>query len=136
MINLVCGNNGTGKTKYLVNTANGFVSDGLGHVVFIDTSNELMLALNHEIRFVNLTEFPINTCSELIGFISGMISEDYDIRFIMIDSIESLLKDWESSLEKTLDTLQILSEKYKVEFHIANNGEVESSPVLSKEFVA
>lgn len=136
MIKLVCGKNGSGKTKVLVDSASNFASQDLGHVVYLDSSNQLMLTLDHKIRFINVSDFPISKASEFIGFISGIISKDYDIKFIFIDSLENIVKDCQSEIMKTLEALHILSEKFNIEFHVGYNGEVEETNLLKKEFVA
>lgn len=138
MIKLLCGKNGTGKTKHLIEAANGFAMQEVGNVVFIDGSNELMLALNHKVRFINVSEFPINTASEFLGFISGIISKDYDVKLILIDGLENIIRECDDCINKVLNSIQVLSEKYDVEFQIGYNGEVEeeSTPALKKEFVA
>jgi len=136
MIKLMCGKNGSGKTKFLIDLANGFASQDLGQVVYLDSSNQLIFTLNHKIRFINVSDFPISKASEFIGFISGIISKDYDIKLIIIDSLENIVTDCQSEITRTLQSLQKLSEKYNVDFQIGYNGEVEETDLLKKEFVA
>jgi len=136
MIKLMCGKNGSGKTKALIDSASNFASQDLGQVVYLDSSDQLMLTLDHKIRFVNVSDYPISKASEFIGFISGIISKDYDIKFIFIDSLENIVKDCQSEITKTLESLQVLSEKFNVEFYVGYNGEVEETNLLKKEFVA
>lgn len=136
MIKLMCGKNGTGKTKHLIESANSFASQDLGHVVYLDSSNQLILTLDHKIRFINVSDFPISKASEFIGFISGIISKDYDTKFILIDSLENIVTDCQSEIMNALKSLQALSEKYNIDFQIGYNGEVEETNLLKKEFVA
>lgn len=136
MIKLMCGKNGSGKTKKLIDLANNFASQDLGQVVYLDSSNQLIFSLDHKIRFINVSDFPISKASEFIGFISGIISKDYDIKIIVIDSLESIITDCQSEITKTLQSLQKLSEKFNVDFQIGFNGEVEETDLLKKEFVA
>jgi len=136
MIKLMCGKNGTGKTKHLIESANSFASQDLGHVVYLDSSNQLILTLDHKIRFINVSDFPISKASEFIGFISGIISKDYDTKYILIDSLENIVTDCQSEIMNALKSLQVLSEKFNIDFQIGYNGEVEETNLLKKEFVA
>jgi hypothetical protein len=132
----MCGKNGSGKTKKLIDSANNFASQELGQVVYLDSSNQLIFSLDHKIRFINVSDFPISKASEFIGFISGIISKDYDIKVIIIDSLENIVADCQSEISKTLQSLQKLSEKFDVDFQIGYNGEVEETDLLKREFVA
>ena len=51
------------------------IDDCKGHIVFIDNSDELITALRHEIRFVNITEYPIDNLCSFYGFISGLVAQ-------------------------------------------------------------
>lgn len=136
VIKVMYGNNGVGKTKVLLETANNFASNSTGNVVFIDYTNQRMYNLRHEIRFINATEFPVRSGSDFTAFICGLIAEDYDLRFIFIDGLTNILKDSEASLERFFASIQQISTKYGVEFYISMNGEVENMPHFIKEFVA
>lgn len=136
MIKVMYGKKGIGKTKVLVETANNLASDSTGDVVFIDYSNQLMYNLRHEVRFINISEFPVESASDFLSFICGIIAEDYDIRTIFIDGLTCIIKESEACLEKFFIALQQVSEKYKIEFYISMNGEAENMPQFIKEFVA
>lgn len=56
-------------------------------MIFIDDDNRAMYDLHHDIRFINLSEFPVSSACEFIGFICGLISNNYDIEKIYIDGI-------------------------------------------------
>ena len=49
MIGFVCGVKGSGKTKKMVDMANGIVNDALGKVVFVDDNTRHMFNLKHSI---------------------------------------------------------------------------------------
>ena len=139
MIKVMYGKKGIGKTKVLVDTANNFAANSTGDVVFIDYSKQLMYDLKHKIRFIDSSEFPVKTYQEFLGFICGIISEDFDIKFIFIDGLNYIVKDDlsdESSLKVFFEKLRKLSAQYEIEFYISMNGEVDSMPQCIKEFVA
>ena len=53
MIKVFYGKKGTGKTKNMLENANGIVAGSAGNVVYIDDSNELLIKLRHS----NLSSF-------------------------------------------------------------------------------
>jgi hypothetical protein len=136
MIKVLYGNKGLGKTKILVDTVNELAKQSSGDIVFIDDSNELMYGLDHKIRFINVTEFPVEGSSGFIGFISGIISEDYDIDSIFIDRLTYIVKQQASELDKFFAGLKNLSEKYNINFYLSVNGDSETIPEFLKEFGA
>lgn len=141
MIKVMYGKKGTGKTKFLVNSANSLASEKLGDIVFIDSSDQLMYDLKHEIRFINTSEFPRMGMAGFLGFICGIVSEDYDIKGIFIDGLTYIVNNdinSENSYSWTefFDSLKQLANKYKIDFYISMNCECEAIPEYLQEFVA
>ena len=87
MVNLIVGNKGSGKTKALIGAINQAFEKTKGNVVCIDKSLKLRFELNHSVRIVDVEEFNISSYSELYGLIAGLVSANYDIEEIFIDSI-------------------------------------------------
>ncbi len=139
MIKVMYGRKGTGKTKVLIDTANSFVSANSANVVFIDYTKKLMYDLKHKIRFVDASEFPIRTYQEFIGFLCGIISSDFDIKHIVIDGLNYIVREDtsdETVLQTFFDKLRKISSQFNIEFYISMNGEAETMPCCIKEFVA
>lgn len=134
MIRVIYGEKGMGKTKVLINTANKLSSESKGDVVFIDDSNQLMYDLMHKIRFINVSDFPVQCQTGFLGFICGVVSQDYDIDGIFIDGLNYIVKQKASELQPFFDKLKPLSEKYNVNFYITINGNMEEQPAYLKEF--
>ncbi|MFZ5988191.1 MAG: hypothetical protein ACOYWZ_13835 [Bacillota bacterium] len=135
MIKVICGKKGVGKTRVLVDSANSLASTDSGDVVFIDGSSQLMYDLNHKVRFINLSEFPVNISSSctFLGFICGIISEDYDIKGVFIDDIANIAKDNTDSLRELFDGLKKLSDKYSIDFYVSLEGDPDSMPEFVRE---
>ena len=74
MVQIIAGNKGKGKTKHLLDMANGSVKTAAGSIVYLDKSSKHMYELNNRIRLINVNEFPIGNSQGFIGFISGKIS--------------------------------------------------------------
>lgn len=136
MIRVIYGEKGTGKTKLLVDTANKLASSSSGDIVFIDGSNHLIYDLKHEIRFINSSEFPVSGAPEFLGFICGIISQDYDIEGIFIDGLTYILKQKSDMLENFFIQLKGLSDRFKIDFFISINGNTDAIPEYIKEYTA
>lgn len=90
MIKVVFGSKGVGKTRYLVDDAHRFLNDCKGEIVFIETGYKLITGLKHEIRLVNIRDFPVDGLCSFYGFISGMIAANFDIMAIYVDMLDAI----------------------------------------------
>ena len=86
MINLIIGKKGSGKTKKLVEYANGLISRSIGNVVVIVKGSKLTFELDHKARLVNADNYEIRDFSALYGFICGLCAGNYDLTDILVDS--------------------------------------------------
>lgn len=134
MIKVVYGNKGIGKTKYLITSANTMLNDCMGDVVFINRDNSLITDLRHEIRYVNISDFPISTIDHLIAFMCGLIAEDYDIKAIFVDG----LKKYEATQQDYpmfFDKIKQVAEKFDVKFVFSVSGDISGIPeYVNKEY--
>lgn len=87
MIRVVPGETGEGKTKRLIKAANETLKEAKGHIVYIDGDNSHMYDLRHEIRYINISEYPLDDYHEFFGFMCGILSEDNDISHIFVDGL-------------------------------------------------
>ena len=136
MIKVICGKKGVGKTRILVDAANNLASESSGDVVFIDGTGRSMYDLVHKVRFINISEFPVrlNKCCSFLGFLCGMISEDYDIKGIFTDDFTGIVKDDTESLMSFFKGIEELSSKFSIEFYFSIEGDPESMPEFIKAF--
>jgi len=115
MVRLIAGKEGTGKTKKIIEIANGHLVDKKGNIVFIDDDKRHMYELNHEMRFLSMDEFLIKTPEEFYGFLSGIISNDYDIETIYIDGIFKFVDLKMADVTDYFNKLKRLTDKYELE---------------------
>ena len=134
MIKVIYGPKGMGKTKILIDTANKLVLEAKGHVVFIDDTTQLMYDLKHEIRFVNVSDFPFLGLEGFFGFICGILSQNYDIEGVFIDGLNYITKQKATDLEPYFKNLKDVSEKFKIDFFITINGATEEMPEFLKQY--
>lgn len=125
MVSLIAGKKGSGKTKDIVNKANDALNSSKGSMIFIDDDNRAMYDLHHDIRFINLSEFPITSACEFLGFICGLISNNYDIEKIYIDGIMNTVKASSDELSDWFAKIEDISTAFSIDFLITLNYETE-----------
>jgi len=121
MIELIVGNEGTGKTSKLLEKVNTEVKDAKGSFVYLDKNQKHMFELNNKVRLIDVSPFDFDTFDEFYGFVCGIISQDYDIQKIYFDNflkIGSVL-----DLYDALKKLKELGDKNKIDmvFSIAKD---------------
>lgn len=123
MVKLIAGKKGSGKSKRIMKMANEAVEDSQGHMIFIDDDKRAIYDLKHDLRFVNMEEFPVETSDEFLGFLCGLISNDYDIEKIYIDGILNVVKMDIAQLSPWINKLNKIAEKNQIEFIVALSHE-------------
>lgn len=103
MIQLIYGKKGTGKSKKLIDMANAEVEKTHGNIVYIDDNKRCMYDLKHQIRFINLNDYNIDSPDTLYGFICGILSRDFDISSVYVDGLKKIV-NYKSEELKTLLT--------------------------------
>ena len=80
MVEIIAGKKGKGKTKYLLDKVNTSVESASGNIVYLDKSQKHMHELSNKVRLINVGDYPISNCDEFLGFICGIVSQDYDLQ--------------------------------------------------------
>ena len=130
MVELLIGKKGTGKTKALIENVNNALSVAKGNVVFIsnDTSSN-MYDIKSKVRMADTSEFDIDTYSEFLGFICGIISRDFDITNIYIDGIFKIVgTDNLDGFEEFLSRLDAIGKSLNISFVITVSIDADAAP--------
>jgi len=127
MIKVVYGTKGIGKTKYLIEDVHQIIDDCKGDIVFIDTGNELITGLRHEIRLVNISDFPINNLCAFYGFLSGLIAANYDIMALYIDRLD-LIAGIDQNYGEFFEKIKELHDKFNIRFVFTVSGSIKDIP--------
>ena len=127
MIRILMGEKGTGKTKTFIDMVNQSILEEKGNVICITKGNRHLFDLKSSIRLTDTNDFFVEDFHALHGFISGMISRDYDITHIFIDSITKIAGDNFNEFDGFLCKLDNLSEKYNVNFTITVSAPVDKA---------
>ncbi len=115
MIKVIIGEKGTGKTKALLDSVQKALERDKGSVVFINNNKRHVFDLNYKIRMVDTSEFDISNFDELYGILCGIVSQNFDITNIFLDSITKIADGTEEDIDEFLDKTNALCEKFGIE---------------------
>ena len=135
MVEIIAGKKGKGKTKYLLDKVNTSVESASGNIVYLDKSQKHMHELSNKVRLINVGDYPISNCDEVLGFICGIVSQDYDLQEMYLDSFltTACIKD---NLDYAVEKLDALSEKFGVSFVISASVDKENMPESVQKYVS
>ena len=129
MVELLIGKKGTGKTKALIEKVNNALTVAKGNVVFISNdTNRNIFDVKSKARMADTSEFEIKSYDEFLGFISGIISRDFDITNIFVDGSDNL-----DGFESFLNRLETMSQKFEITFVISVSIDAETAPDYIKK---
>lgn len=125
MVQLIVGKKGKGKTKHLLDKVNNEVKNISGNIVYLDKSTKHMYELNNKVRLIDVSEYVIENNSEFLGFVCGIISQDHDLQQMYLDSFLKIAKLEGKDITETIQKLEAISEKFKVDFTLSVSVEAE-----------
>ncbi len=116
MIQLIVGEKGKGKTKYLLDKVNSEIKKVNGSIVYLDKSPKHMYELNNKVRLIVAPDYMIDTSEAFVGFVSGIISQDHDLEQMYFDSFLKIACLEGKDITPVVDKLEQLSQKFNVDF--------------------
>ena len=118
MIKLIVGLKGTGKTKTLIADVNKAAEESKGSVVCIEYGRKLNYEIKPQARLIDAMEFDVTNEASLYGFVCGILSQNYDIAHIFVDSITKIVNDDMAALENFLNKISVVAEQNNAEIQI------------------
>lgn len=119
MVSLILGKEGKGKSRYLLDYSEKELQTANGNIIFLDKNSKKMYDLNRKIRLVDVSQYDVETSSEFIGFILGLISEDNDLEQILIDGFLEVAHLDQDTITGPVNRLCEISEKFNVKIVIS-----------------
>lgn len=132
MVEIIAGKKGKGKTKYLLDKVNTSVESASGNIVYLDKSQKHMHELSNKVRLINVGDYPISNCDEFFGFICGIVSQDYDLQEMYLDSFLTIANLADDQLVHAIEKLDIISEKFNVKFVLSVSKDEADLPECAK----
>ena len=109
MIQVIAGKKGSGKTKRIIDMANVASRDSKHDIVFIDDDARYMYDLRHEVRFINAGEYELASDQMFMGFLCGIVSQNFDLGLVFVDAFKKLFKADLSTSEWLFERLETIS---------------------------
>jgi len=133
MVEIISGEKGKGKTKYLLDKVNNDIKNVDGAVVYIDKNTKHMYELDSKIRLINMGDYPIESSGEFLGFLSGVLSQNSDIQEVFLDSFLTVsnINDNEA-LTEALDKLDEICSMFSVKFVLSVSKNEKDLPENAK----
>lgn len=128
MIKLVVGKKGSGKTKTMLDSIAQAVQEESGNVLFVCNSARHMLEVTYEVRLVDVSTADTETFRLFKAFIMGMLSQNYDISHIFIDSLFKIVPDDKDGLACFIEKLEEISKESNVKFTICISADKSELP--------
>ena len=132
MVQIIAGEKGKGKTKYLLEKVNESVKSATGNIVYLDKSQKHMYELSNKVRLINVADYVISNCDEFLGFLCGIISQDHDLEEMYLDSFLTIAKMDDSDLVHAIEKLETISEKFHVDFVLSISRNESDLPECTK----
>lgn len=134
MIKIIAGEKGTGKTARLVDDINTVAAQD-NNVVCIERGTRLDQLLKPNVRLVNMKEYPVSGYEQLLAFICGICSKDYDLTHIYIDSIFKVADDTDlNDLESFVTKLDAFLKETPITASIILSAKIDDLPEGVKVF--
>lgn len=135
MINVIIGEKGTGKTARLIEAVHIAEQDAAGSVIFINKGKRHVLELSHKVRLVDTDDYSIKSYDEFYGFVCGILSQNYDIAHIFVDSIAKIVNDDMAAFEAFLDKIDSVAKNNNAEITIILSMSPDNATEGIKKYV-
>ena len=135
MIKILIGEKGTGKTKAFIDMVNVAVDKENGNVVCITKDNRHLFDLKSSIRLSDTSDFKVDSYDAFAGYIGGIISRDYDITHIFIDSLTKITGKPLAESDAFFDELARLAEKFNVAFTLTISAAASEATDKIKQYI-
>ncbi len=133
MVEIIAGAKGKGKTKFLLEKVNGAIAQATGNIVYLDKNSKHMHELTNKVRLINVTDYPISNRDEFIGFICGIVSQDYDLQEMYLDSFLTIANLEDDQIADTIDAIETISDKFQVKFILSVSRNEADLPESTRE---
>ena len=135
MIEIICGEKGTGKTKRIISLANGVSDKAKGSMVFIDDDNSYMYDLGYSIRFINVTDYALNDPDMFLGFLCGLCASDFDLEYVFVDRFENVIKAELDALKSFFHQLEALASQHSLHIILSVSKGREDLPDFMEPYI-
>lgn len=130
-----CWQEGVRQDKRIIDMTNEKAKTSQHDVVFIDDDNRYIFDIDHSVRFINASEYAILTPEMFLGFLCGMLSQNFDVGVIFIDAFKKLLKTDLNQADWFFKRLETLCQKHNVDFVLSVSEDPANLPEFMKGYL-
>ncbi|NLB82266.1 MAG: hypothetical protein GX800_11810 [Clostridiaceae bacterium] len=135
MISIILGQKGSGKTKTFLDLVNKASAEEIGNVVCIEKGDRHNFDLRSTVRLIDTSDFDLDSYKVFYGFICGIISGDYDITHIFIDSVTKIANTNMDKFSSFLEYIENLSNQFNIKFTITVSADISEAPEGVKKYL-
>ena len=135
MVQLIYAAKGSGKTKKLLGMVAEEAKNAAGAVVFMDDDTRYLREVPTSVRFVDISEYGIDSADALFGFICGMYSQNYDIGAVYIDSFLKIIGKQLAEAEDFFQKFAAFCDKNNIHAVLSVSAEAETAPEFLKAWM-
>ena len=135
MVQLIYAAKGSGKTKKLLGMVAEEAKNAAGAVVFMDDDTRYLREVPTSVRFVDISEYGIDSADALFGFICGMYSQNYDIGAVYIDSFLKIIGKQPAEAEDFFQKFAAFCDKNNIHAVLSVSAEAETAPEFLKTWM-
>ncbi|MBR1814299.1 MAG: twitching motility protein PilT [Lachnospiraceae bacterium] len=132
MLQIIAGSKGKGKTIYLLDKANKSIKETKGTIVYIDKNNKHMHELSNQIRLIDASEYPIRSYNAFLGFVCGIISQDYDLEELYLDSFLKISHLEGLDISAAVSELSDIADKHNLNIVLSISMDEQNLPEIAK----
>ncbi|MGI6168571.1 MAG: hypothetical protein ACOYI4_02485 [Christensenellales bacterium] len=133
MLKVIFGKKGEGKTKRIIGMANSGVDTLNGNAIFIDDDSRYMFDVSRQIRFIDASEYHIDSPKMFYGFLCGLAAQDYDLERIYIDGFLKIVHYPLEDLQEFFESANNMAEKFNLDIIISVCG--DNTPDFIQQYV-
>ena len=135
MVKLIVGKKGSGKTKALINGVNEALNTENGNIVFICNGDRHILDVNHSIRLIDVEKIDTETFRVFKAFINGILSQNYDITALFVDSLFKIVPDDMDNLADFICDINTIAENNNINFTICISADKSELPEAIYKYI-
>lgn len=98
-------------------------------------TNRYMFDLRHEVRFINASEYELLSDHMFMGFLCGVVAQNFDVGLIFIDAFKKLIHNELATSEWVFKRLETISTNHNVDFVISVSAGPEELPDFIRPYV-
>ncbi len=125
---IIYGPKGTGKTKMIIDRANGVLEQAKGHAVFITDTTRYTYDLKFQIKFLDTKAFSVYGEESFAGFIKGIVAASGDNEYIFVDGIARIAGKPLNELGTIFADIENLEKQFDVKFIVTCSADKQELP--------